>query len=225
MSYRVLRFGCASLACALLLWGCSSGPDFVAQDEPWRKQEELACLASGAVRETAFLHSSRTALGGPSSYCGAEKPFQMAAADGDRVRLNPPALVVCSMVPQINDWVANVVEPAARMHLRGTVGELRVAASYSCRAMNNQSGAKLSEHGHANAIDISGFVLADGRTITVKAGWNGSTQEQAFLRDVRANSCRDFTTVLGPGADAYHGDHFHLDLARHGKDGSKRICK
>jgi hypothetical protein len=225
MSYRVLRFACSSLAGAFLLWGCSTGPDFIARDEPWRKQEELACLSSGAVRETAYLRTTRTALGGPSSYCGAEKPFEMAAADNDRVRMNPPALVVCSMIPQINDWVANVVEPAARMHLKGTLGELRVAASYSCRAMNNQSGARLSEHGHANAIDISGFVLADGRTITVKGGWNGSPQEQAFLRDVRANSCRDFTTVLGPGADAYHGDHFHLDLARHGKDGSKRICK
>ena len=225
MSYRVLRLSVLPLSCALLLWGCSTGPDFVAKDEPWRKQEELACLASGAVKETPYIRTARTSLGGPSEFCGAERAFEVAATSDSRVGLQPSAFVACPMIPKIDDWVANVVEPAARQHLAGSLAELKVAASYSCRAMNHQSGAKLSEHGHANAIDISGFKLADGRMITVKGGWNGTPGEQAFLRQVRADSCRDFTTVLGPGADAYHGDHFHLDLARHGKDGSKRICK
>ena len=225
MSYRVLRFSFVSISCALLLWGCGTSPDFVAQDEPWRKQVELACLSSGVVKESQYLRTARMALGGPSEYCGAERPFEVAAADHDRVGLAPAALLNCPMIPALDDWVANDVEPAARQHLQGSLAQLKVAASYSCRAMNNQSGAKLSEHGHANAIDISGFKLMDGRTITVKGGWNGSPGEQAFLREVRANSCRDFTTVLGPGADAYHGDHFHLDLAHHGKDGEKRICK
>lgn len=149
----------------------------------------------------------------------------MAATSDSRVGLQPAAFVACPMIPRIDDWVANVVEPAARMHLNGSLAEIKVAASYSCRPMNHQDGAKLSEHGHANAIDISAFKLADGRVVTVKGGWNGSDGERAFLRAVRGNSCRDFTTVLGPGADAYHGDHFHLDLARHGRDGLTRICK
>ena len=225
MSYRVVRLGVVSLPVAALLWGCSAGPDFVAKDEPWRKQEELACLSSGAVRETAYIRSSRTALGGPSEYCGATKPFEMAATSDGRVGLQPAAFVGCPMIPQIDDWVANVVQPAARQTLGAELAELKVAASYSCRAMNHVSGAKLSEHGHANAIDISSFKLADGHVITVKGGWNGTPGEQAFLRQVRAGSCRDFTTVLGPGADAHHDDHFHLDLARHGSDGLKRICK
>jgi hypothetical protein len=225
MSYRVLRLIVVPLSCALLVWGCSTGPDFVAKDEPWRKQEELACLASGAVRETAYIRTARMALGGPSEFCGAERAFEVAATSDSRVGLQPSAFVACPMIPRIDDWVANVVEPAARQHLGASLGELRVAASYSCRAMNHQSGARLSEHGHANAIDISAFKLTDGRVVTVKGGWNGAPGEQAFLRQVRAGSCRDFTTVLGPGADAYHGDHFHLDLARHGKDGQKRICK
>jgi hypothetical protein len=224
MLYRVLRIGLLPLCCALLVWGCSSGPTFVAKDEPWRKQEEIACLSSGVVRESSFLRS-RTALGGPSEFCGAERPFEMAAADDDRVGLTPAALVACPMVPQINAWVATVVRPAAVRHLRGDLAQLKVAASYSCRAMNNVSGSKLSEHGHANAIDVSAFILTDGRVVTIKGGWNGNSDEQAFLREVRSLSCRQFTTVLGPGADAYHGDHFHLDLARHGTDGTKRICK
>lgn len=224
MLTRVLRLGLPPLCCALLLWGCGTGPTFVAKDEPWRKQEEIACLSSGVVRESAFVRS-RSALGGPSEYCGAERPFEMAAADEGRVALQPAALVACPMVPQINRWIANVVGPAAQRHLGGSVAQVRVAASYACRARNNISGGKLSEHGHANALDVSAFILTDGRVVTVKGGWDGSRQEQAFLREVRAGSCRDFTTVLGPGSDAYHSDHFHLDLARHGNDGTRRVCK
>ncbi len=222
---RVLGISVLPASAALLLWGCSAGPSFVAEDEPWRKQEELACLASGVVHESPWVRT-RYALGGPSSdYCGAERPFEIAAAEGGRVNLKPAALVGCPMIPQIDRWIAEVVEPAAQRHLRGSLVELKVLASYGCRPMNNVEGAKLSEHGHANAIDIGGFMMADGRMVTVKDGWNGRFEEQAFLREVRANSCLTFTTVLGPGADAHHDDHFHLDLARHGRDGMKRICK
>lgn len=224
MSNHVMRSFGFIFCSALLLWGCSTGPDFVAKDEPWRQQEEIACLSSGVVKENTFVRS-RLALGGPSEYCGARRPFEMVAADNGRVALMPTALVACPMIPQINDWVVNVAAPAARQHLGTTLKEIKVAASYSCRAMNNVSGAKLSEHGHANAIDIAGFVMADGRSVMVKSGWTGRADEQQFLREVRANSCRSFTTVLGPGADPYHSDHFHLDLARHGTDGTKRICK
>lgn len=224
MLYRVARICLLPVGCALLVWGCGTGPNFVAKDEPWRKQEEIACLSSGAVRESSFLRT-RSALGGPSEFCGAQRPFEMAAAGDGSVALVPPALVVCPMVPQINEWVTNVAARAAYQHLRSPLVALKVAASYSCRAMNNVDGANLSEHGHANAIDISGFVMGDGRVVTVKGGWNGRPEEQAFLRDVRSGSCQAFTTVLGPGFNAEHADHFHLDLARHGKDGLKRICK
>jgi hypothetical protein len=86
------------------------------------------------------------------------------------------------------------------------------------------NGALLSEHGHANALDVSGFVLADGRVVSVRTGWQGASwPEQSFLRAVHGGSCRVFTTVLGPDYDSLHHDHFHLDLARHRDDG--RICK
>ena len=206
-----------------MLWGCSKGPDFVAKDEPWRAQEENACLTAGVVRESPFIRS-RSALGGPG-YCGAARPFEMAAADGGRVALRPVALLRCPMVPQVDRWIAGVVNPAAKRHLGVPLAEITVAASYSCRPMNNQSGAQLSEHGHANALDISAFVLADGRKVTVRGGWWGESGERAFLRDVHAGACRDFTTVLGPEANAFHRDHFHVDLARHGRDGLKNYCK
>ena len=208
---------------ALLVWGCSQTPEFVARYEPWRGQEERACLAAGFVRRTPFLQT-HAALGGPS-VCGALQPLEMSAAAGGRVLLRPAAKLGCPMVPAIERWVQNVVEPAARRHLGMPVVELKVMASYACRARNNQWGGWLSEHGHANAVDISGFVLADGRTITVQTGWWGRMQERAFLRAVHRGACDEFTTVLGPHADSHHRNHFHLDLARHGRDGAGRICK
>jgi hypothetical protein len=209
-----------------LLWllalpACSSGPSFVARDEPWRADEERACLASGLVHETAFV-TVRASLGGPS-VCGALKPFKVAATARGSVRFEPPALVRCPMVHALDYWTERVVLPAARQYLRANVVGIAVAGSYSCRPMNSVDGALLSEHGHANAVDVSGFVLENGHVVTVREGWGGSWSERGFLRAVHAGSCNVFTTVLGPGYDRSHHDHLHLDLARHRGDG--RICK
>lgn len=139
--------------------------------------------------------------------------------------MKPPALLRCPMIPQVERWLAEVVEPAARNYYGMPLSEITVAASYGCRPMNHVSGGKLSEHGYANALDISRFTLASGEVITVKGGWYGTEREQAFLRDVHNGACNNFTTVLGPNYDSNHRDHFHMDLARHGRDGLNRICK
>lgn len=224
---RISVFGALSglwLGCLLLLWGCGGGgQDFVAKDEPWRSAEERACLNAGAVRKTSWVQP-RSALGGPS-VCGTEHPFEMSAAMGGRVSMRPTALLRCPMVPTVDRWVAEVVEPAARFHFGSSIAELKVAASYSCRPMNHVSGARLSEHGYANALDVSGFTFTNGQVVTVKGGWYGTARERAFLRAVHDGTCRHFTTVLGPNFDANHRDHFHMDLARHGRDGLMRICK
>jgi Extensin-like protein C-terminus len=91
--------------------------------------------------------------------------------------------------------------------------------------MNNKRGNRLSEHSFANAVDVGGFRLADGSIITVLKGWKGGLEEQNFLREIHAGACRNFATVLGPGADAFHYDHFHMDLARHGRRGDRSICR
>lgn len=122
-------------------------------------------------------------------------------------------------------WVEEVVQPAARRHFGRDVVRLQVAASFACRTRNNQPGAKLSEHGRGNAIDISAFGLSDGRSVTVAQGWRGRRQEQRFLRAVNDGACQFFTTVLGPRSDRFHQDHLHLDLARHGSAGTYRVCK
>jgi len=212
--------------CTLLLSACGGGGGgqyFVAKEEPWRATEERACLASGTVQESPFI-KTKLSLGGPG-VCGAAQPFALAAADGGRISLRPAALLRCPMIPQVNRWVATVIEPAAQRVYGVPLAELKIAASYACGPMNNVYGAHLSEHGHANALDVSAFILADGRSISVKKGWRGDYRDRAFLHAVHDGACQHFTTVLSPDYDANHHDHFHVDLARRGPDGLGTVCK
>ena len=117
------------------------------------------------------------------------------------------------------------MESLARQHLGREVVSIQVAASYACRTRNSIPGARLSEHGRANALDVRGFVLAGGEVVSVRHGWHSWGGESAFLREVHRGACRIFTTVLGPNADRYHRDHFHFDLARHGRRGTYRVCR
>ena len=82
------------------------------------------------------------------------------------------------------------------------------------RKSQKWSRASISEHAFGNALDIASFTLADGRTITVKRGWNGLPEEQGFLRDIQGAACDQFTTVLAPGSNVFHYDHIHVDLMR-----------
>lgn len=210
-------------AVGLAVTACNGPPTFVAKEEPWRAEDERACLASGMVRESPFLEV-RTALGGPS-VCGALKPFAMSAAAQGNVQMRPAALLRCPMVPAVDYWVRQVVMPAAQRYLGSDLLEIKVASSYSCRPVNHVDGGRLSEHGHANAIDVSAFVLRDGQVVRVEGGWHGGFAQRAFLRAVHGGACKVFTTVLGPNYDYHHRNHFHLDLARHGRDGQMRICR
>jgi hypothetical protein len=72
----------------------------------------------------------------------------------------------------------------------------------------------MSEHAFGDALDIAGFVFADGRKILVKNGWHGTPEEQGFLHDVQLYACETFSTVLAPGYNVYHYDHIHVDLMR-----------
>ena len=89
----------------------------------------------------------------------------------------------------------------------------KVAAHYSYRTRKNKAGAKISEHGKGRAIDISGLVLNDGRTISVLKGWHNA--DSKTMRSAHKKACGPFGTVLGPTADRYHQDLFHFDTARY----------
>ncbi len=192
----------------------------------WRNQAEEACLAQHLVEATPYLQPSH-AIDGPS-ICGLNHPFRVYALAGGTVKLNTASLLDCSMIPALDAWIKDVVEPDAQARFGEQVVQINTMGTYSCRGINNMSGAKLSEHAFANAMDVGGFVLASGREINVMRGWKSAdTQESAFLHDSHAGACTYFTTVLGPGANIFHYNHVHLDLAMHGSTsrGPRRYCK
>ncbi len=153
---------------------------------------------------------------GPSRGPGATGSLAMP------VGVNPPATLACPMVSELDRWIANSVQPAAMRWFGAPVAEIKQISAYSCRGMNGNPRARISEHAFGNALDIAAFTLADGRKITVKNGWHGLPEEQGFLRDVQAAACDQFTTVLAPGSNVYHYDHIHVDLMRR-RDGH-RAC-
>jgi hypothetical protein len=138
------------------------------------------------------------------------------------VAVHPPATLACPLVSGLERWIAGAVQPAAMRWFRSPVAEITQISAYSCRGMNGNPNARISEHAFGNALDISAFTLADGRKITVKNGWNGLPEEQGFLRDVQGAACDQFATVLAPGSNVYHYDHMHVDLMRR-RDGH-RAC-
>jgi hypothetical protein len=130
------------------------------------------------------------------------------------VAVKPAATLACPIVSVLDRWLADSVQPAAQHWFNSRVVEIKQISAYSCRGMNGNPNAHISEHAFGNALDIAAFTLADGRRITVKDGWHGLPEEQGFLRDVQGGACREFNTVLAPGSNVYHYDHIHVDLMR-----------
>ena len=139
------------------------------------------------------------------------------------VAVKPAATLACPIVSALDRWLADSVQPAAARWFGARVVEIKQISAYSCRGMNGNSYAHISEHAFGNALDIAGFTLADGRHVSVKDGWRGLPEEQGFLRDVQAAACQQFSTVLAPGSNVYHYDHIHVDLMR--RASQRVICE
>ncbi len=158
--------------------------------------------------------------------CGIDAPVAVSALDNGRVSVSPKAIIDCHLAEQLANWVKDTVQPGVRKDYSGELTGLRVAASYACRTRDSLPDAKLSEHAHGNAIDIAAFRV-DERWIEVGPGWKGGGEDAAFLAETRKSACGPFTTVLGPGSDSFHTDHFHLDMIQRRTAGPSRglYCK
>ncbi|MGE3829584.1 MAG: extensin family protein [Parvibaculaceae bacterium] len=160
--------------------------------------------------------------------CGTAAPI--AVSEVSQIRIDPPATVNCDFAKALHDWFATDLKPAARKQFRSELIAVRNASSYACRLRNNARSGKLSEHGRANALDISAFVFAKKGEITVAGGSSGFLQsigfsgKGSFLKSARKSACEYFNTVLGPGADRHHGDHFHVDLMKL-RPGRFKMCR
>lgn len=155
-----------------------------------------------------------------SNGCGAEDAVRLEAvvlADNTRIAVTPPAVVRCELAEAVARWVREDVAPAVRR--LGPLQSVDNYASYECRGRNRVAGARLSEHGRANALDMRSFKLANGKLVELT-----SVKIAKELREsLKRSTCARFTTVLGPGSDGYHEDHVHVDLAE--RRGGYRMCQ
>ena len=166
------------------------------------------------------VFTPKPTLAGPGA-CGGEDLIELDAvllADGSRVAIAPKPTLRCDMAESFAAWLRDEAVPRLKplnSPLRTVVNE----DSYECRGRNRVAGAKVSEHGKGNAIDVRGFILADRRKIVL----TDVTESKDLREGLRDSACRRFTTVLGPGSDAYHEQHIRLDVLE--RRAGYRICQ
>jgi len=183
---------------------------------------QTACPAviAGEVEATAMPPIS-------DNQCRVQSPLVVTGvlANGRMVPFSGPATLDCGMATALPGWVADVDGYLAAYANTG-IESVIVGTSYMCRNVNNASEGNLSFHSFADALDVVGFKLRDGRTVTVEADWSG-TEEPArrIVRFAHDAACTRFTTTLGPEANALHHDHLHLDLGCHGARCVARLCE
>jgi hypothetical protein len=160
-----------------------------------------------------------------SGQCGYADGVRLTAGGARTIGFSPREVgTSCPVAAALAVWEWQVVQPAARRHLDSPVARIEHFGSYNCRRLYGRSTGDWSEHAAANALDVAGFVLADGRRVTVVGDWKGTGDRAAFLREVRDGACGLFSTVLSPDYNAAHRDHLHLDQARRGAMGW-RACR
>ena len=136
------------------------------------------------------------------------------------VDYRPAGLVTsCPVAAALHLLETRVIQPAAQRHFGKAVQVTDHAGSFSCRRLYGRSEGPYSEHATADAVDITGFRLADGTRLSVLEDWDDGGPKAAFLRDVRDGACDLFSTVLSPDYNAAHRDHLHLDVANRGNGG------
>ena len=173
-----------------------------------------------ALTEAIAIAPSIPDIKGPGG-CGGEDLVRLEAVvlpDKRRVSLKPAAVLRCAMATAIADWIRTDMAPLAAS-LGSTVSDLDNFDSFECRGRNRVVGAKLSEHGRANALDIRAIKLANGQSISLTDRTVARETRESVLHSV----CARFSTVLGPGSDWYHEDHIHLDLSE--RRNNYKICQ
>jgi hypothetical protein len=172
-------------------------------------QEVLACHVDLARLGVQFRVLPDQVFSGGCSALGAVQLVDIG------VPVTNLRAMTCPLARQFTIWARDAVQPAAAQWLGTRVVRIETFGTYSCRTVDGQPGARLSEHARANAVDVSGFVLADGRRITVLEGWNGGDDQiRRFLRAVHQGGCRRFAIGLSPDSDSYHYNHIHFDMGR-----------
>jgi hypothetical protein len=183
------------------------GADKPAKESVAPAPQPSACRL--ALTEAIAIAPSIPDIRGPGG-CGGEDLVRLEAVvlpDKHQVAVKPAAILRCEMASAVADWIRTDMTGLARK-LGSIITDLDNFDSYECRGRNRIVGARLSEHGRANALDVRSLKLANGRLISFTDRTVPRDLREAVLHSV----CGRFSTVLGPGSDWYHEDHIHLDL-------------
>jgi hypothetical protein len=234
----------ADLLAQLAIWAIAAGVVFLVLDAfaapqhlPWKPLRVDAPLGAATRTKLMRLEADRSlcrevlAQGGVTitdrpdrpddrsqgGFCALENVLTVR---GGATPLRPAGPVLtCPAALSYAVWERQVVRPAARRILGSEVIAIDHYGTYACRRVGGGDRGRVSEHATANAMDVAGFRLRDGRQVTVASDWGEDGPEGRFLRAVRDGACDAFDTVLGPEYNAAHRDHFHLDR------GPYRVCR
>ena len=205
---------------AALLGGCDAIP---AAQQPGRaavqrstlvwtpRPDERQCLARLGQSRALFTPLPDQYYGAGCSTLGTVR-LAALRSDSASLALSNLGPVTCPLADTFAAWARFGVDRAAQQILGSALVRIETMGSYNCR--NVAGSDRRSAHATARAIDVSGFVLADGRRITVSGDWDkGSAQERRFFSAIHQSACKRFGTVLGPGYNAAHHDHLHLEMS------------
>lgn len=206
-----------SVAFLLVLAGCG-GRDIPeaprVTNDSFRTSEARQCLADLKAQSVRFAVLPNQNRG---NGCSTIDTIRVMDFGTETANLGP---MTCPLAVNFTAWARHAVKPAARQYLGSDVVRIETFGTYSCRNVNGGRSGKLSQHAYANAVDVSAFILRDGRRISVLNAWNGKTEERNFLRRLHQSACKRFGTVLGPDYNAQHANHFHFDMSKTMKDGT-----
>ena len=181
------------------------------------RPEAQACFADLGSKSAAFTPLPDQYYGAGCSAVGA---VRLSALKSDRASLELGGLgpMTCPLADSLAGWARYGVDRAAQQILGSPLTKIETMGSYNCR--NIAGSPRRSAHATGNAIDVSGFVLADGRRITVSGDWaDKSPQVQRFFTAIHSSACKRFGTVLSPAYNAAHHDHLHLEMS------ARSFCK
>jgi hypothetical protein len=190
-------------AALLLLAGCGGGPsDFSGR----------VCLAR--LDNHRVDYRTVDDVGGADSRCRVDTAVRVTRIAAG---LSRPATMSCALAARLDEFERRVVQPLAEAELGRRVIRVNHLGTFACRGTNGGRG-RLSQHALGRAIDISGFRLSDGSTVSVERDWSEPGPKRLFLRHLARRACEHFSVVLTPDSDADHYNHFHFDI------GPDRLC-
>ncbi len=182
-----------------------------------------ACLQR--LRDRGALVEAAMPAAPPDPRCTVDRPVTLSALSTPGMRIDFPdhPLIACATAETFADFLGEFMVPLAKGTYGQAISSIGTGPGLECRPRNNIEGAKLSAHGQGLAIDIAQFRLTDGQLYQI--GSPRDARDRSFDGAVRAGACGYFHTSLGPGADAAHANHWHMDLEPRGSNGTSRFCQ